>query len=107
MPVIVLSVRDDEQDKVRALNEGADDYITKPFSIEEMLARVRVALKHAGRKTISSILTAGDLEVDLSKRLVKRQGRTVKLIPAEFKLLEYLICNPGKICSYSNLLHHI
>jgi len=108
MPIIVLSVRGDEHDKVRALNEGADDYITKPFGIEELLARVRVALKHAaGHEVASSVLTAGDLEVDLSKRLVKRQGRIVKLTPTEFKLLEYLICNPGKVFSHSDLLHNV
>ena len=73
-PIIILSVRGDEKDKVRALDEGADDYITKPFGIEELLARIRVALRRStGEVVVAPIFTAGDLEVDRSKRLVKRQ----------------------------------
>ena len=88
MPIIILSVRGDEKDKVRALDEGADDYVTKPFGIEELLARIRVALRHsAGVTTAVPVFTAGGLEVDLSKRVVKRRGKIIKLTGTEYQLL--------------------
>jgi len=108
MPIIILSVREGEKDKVRALDEGADDYVTKPFGIEELLARIRVALRRsAGITTTAAILTAGDLEVDLSKRVVKRGGQSVKLTPTEYELLAYLVSNCGKVVTHEELLRNV
>lgn len=108
MPIIILSVRGDEKDKVKALDEGADDYITKPFGIEELLARIRVALRRSkGPTIVAPLFTAGDLEVDLSKRLVKRRGQLVKLTQSEYELLAYMVSNPGKILTHTELLHKV
>ena len=108
MPIIILSVREGEKDKVRALDEGADDYVTKPFGIEELLARIRVALRRSvGVTTGAAIFTAGDLEVDLSKRVVKRGGQTVKLTPTEYELLAYLVSNCEKVLTHEELLHNV
>lgn len=108
MPIIMLSVRDDELDKVRALDEGADDYVTKPFGIEELLARIRVALRRS--KNASSpgpAFVAGDLEVDFSNRVVKRRGKVLKLTPTEYELLTYLVSNRGKVVSHRQILHSV
>jgi len=108
MPIIILSVRGDERDKVRALEEGADDYVTKPFGIEELIARVRVALRRsAGPAIAAPVFTAGDLEVDLSRRVVKRKGQIVKLTRTEYELLAYLIANHGKVLTHKELLHNV
>jgi len=108
IPIIVLSVREDEKDKVRALDEGADDYVTKPFGIEELLARIRVALRRsAGTTTAVPVFTAGDLEFDFSKRVVKRQGQMVKLTRTEYELLAYLVSNCGKVLTHKELLHNV
>jgi two-component system KDP operon response regulator KdpE len=108
MPIIILSVRGDEKDKVRALDEGADDYITKPFGIEELLARIRVALRRSSG-VISDVpkFTAGDLEVDLSRRVVKRRGEVLKLTRTEYELLAYLVSNHGKVLTHRELLHNV
>jgi len=108
MPIIILSVRGDERDKVRALEEGADDYVTKPFGIEELIARVRVALRRsAGPAIAAPVFTAGDLEVDLSRRVVKRKGQIVKLTRTEYELLAYLTINHGKVLTHKELLHNV
>lgn len=108
IPIIILSVREDERDKVRALNEGADDYVTKPFGIEELLARIRVALRHSAGSTIATpIFTAGDIEVDLSNRVVKRRGQTIKLTRTEYELLAYLVSNCGKVVTHKELLNNV
>jgi two-component system KDP operon response regulator KdpE len=108
MPIIILSVRGDEKDKVRALDEGADDYVTKPFSVEELLARIRVALRHSSSvPAVSPLFTAGDLEVDLAKRVVKRKGQPVKLTSTEYQLLAYLVANHGKVLTHKELLHNV
>ena len=108
MPIIILSVRGDEKDKVKALDEGADDYITKPFGIEELLARIRVALRRFKSPTIvAPLFTAGDLEVDLSKRLVRRRGQLVKLTQSEYELLAHLVSNCGKVLTHAELLHKV
>jgi len=108
MPIIILSVRGDEKDKVRALDEGADDYVTKPFGIEELLARIRVALRHSSGTTNDvPIFTAGELEVDLSKRIVKRNGQIIKLTRTEYGLLAYLASNCGKVLTHRELLHNV
>jgi len=108
MPIIILSVRGDEKDKVKALDEGADDYITKPFGVEELLARIRVALRRSrGPTIVAPLFTAGDLEVDLSKRLVRRRGQLVKLTQSEYELLAHLVSNCGKVLTHAELLHKV
>jgi two-component system KDP operon response regulator KdpE len=106
--IIILSVREDEKDKVKALNEGADDYVTKPFGIEELLARIKVALRHsAGSTTSASVFTARDLEVDLSQHVVKRRGEIIKLTRTEYELLAYLVSHHGKVLTHKELLHNV
>jgi two-component system KDP operon response regulator KdpE len=108
-PVIVLSVRDNERDKVTALDKGADDYLTKPFSIQELLARIRVALRHSiqahGSKNV--IVKAGPLTIDLAGHLVTRDGVEVKLTATEFKLLAYLASNAGRVLTHQSILAHV
>ncbi len=108
-PIIILSVREDEKDKVRALNEGADDYVTKPFGVEELLARIKVALRHyTGTTTsVAPIFTAGDLEVDMSRHVVRKQGKIVKLTRTEYELLAYLVSNCGKVLTHKELLNNV
>jgi len=108
MPIIILSVREDEADKVRALDEGADDYVTKPFGIEELLARIRVALRRsAGVRAVIPVFSAGGLEVDFSKQLVKRRGEIVRLTRTEYELLAYLVSHCGKVLTHRELLHNV
>ncbi|MBL7119234.1 MAG: response regulator transcription factor [Dehalococcoidia bacterium] len=108
MPIIILSIREDEADKVRALDEGADDYVTKPFGIEELLARIRVALRRsAGVITVIPVFSAGGLEVDFSKQLVKRRGEIVRLTRTEYELLAYLVSHCGKVLTHRELLHNV
>ncbi len=108
MPIIILSVRGDEKDKVRALDEGADDYITKPFGVEELLARIRVALRRSASTTTDiPKFNAGELEVDFSKRVVKRRGQIVKLTRTEYELLAYLVSNCGKVLTHREILHNV
>jgi len=108
MPIIILSVRGDDSDKVRALNEGADDYITNPFSVEELLARIKVALRHAGNQEIPQpVFRAGNLEVNFPCHTVKHSGQVVKLTPTEFRLLEYMVANCGKVFTHADLLHNV
>ena len=106
VPIIVLSVRDDEGAKVRALDQGADDYLTKPFGIEELLARIRVGLRHAARAQGAPlvIVKARSLEIDLSQYKVLKGGVEVKLTGTEFKLLAYLIANAGRVLTHRSLL---
>jgi two-component system KDP operon response regulator KdpE len=109
VPIIVLSVRDSERDKVAALDKGADDYLTKPFGIEELLARIRVALRHStqaqGNKEV--VITAGPLAVDLARHVVTRDGDEVKLTATEFKFLAYLAANAGRVLTHQNILTHV
>lgn len=106
-PIIVLSVRGAEADKVRALDLGADDYLTKPFGLEEMLARVRVGLRHASRAASESVFRSGGLEVDLERRLVSVAGKTVHLTPTEYALLAALVGRPGAVLTDRALLHRV
>ncbi|MBP7689360.1 MAG: response regulator [Thermoflexales bacterium] len=109
VPIIVLSVRDNERDKVAALDKGADDYLTKPFGIEELLARIRVALRHAARAQGSPhpIVTAGPLAIDLVQHIVTRDGVEVKLTATEFKLLAYLAANAGRVLTHQAILTNV
>ena len=105
VPIIVLSVRGEEQSKVEALDAGADDYITKPFGIDELLARIRAALRRApSLDSATTVLEVGDFHVDLEARLVSVQGRDVHLTPKEYDLLIYLLRHPGKVLTHRTLL---
>ena len=108
-PIIILSVRDSERDKVSALDMGADDYLTKPFGIEELLARVRVALRHSVRMqgTQSKIVNAGSITIDLAFHIVKRGEEEVKLTGREYKLLAYLASNHGRVLTHQSILTHV
>ncbi len=108
-PIIVLSVRDGERDKVAALDKGADDYLTKPFGIEELLARVRVALRHSAQKqgAQSKIVKAGDLTIDLVWHIVKRGEDEVKLTGTEHKLLAFLAANHGRVLTHQSILINV
>lgn len=106
VPIIVLSARGKEKDKVTALDEGADDYLTKPFSIGELMARVRVALRHsrANASVELAAFDAGDLQVDFSSRLVTLKGVEVRLTQIEYKLLAILCRHAGKVVTQKQLL---
>ena len=108
-PIIVLSVKDSEHDKVAALDQGADDYLTKPFGIEELLARLRVALRHSvqAQGSRDTVINAGPLVVDLSRHVVTRDGAEVKLTATEFKLLAYLAANAGRVLTHHSILTHV
>jgi len=108
-PIIVLSARDQEQVKVTALDLGADDYITKPFGVNELLARVRTALRHASRTNESgeSVFTLGDLTVDIGRRQVFVSGKEIHLTPIEYKLLTTLIRYAGRVMTHRQLLKEV
>ncbi len=105
-PIIILSVRDSEHDKVAALDKGADDYLTKPFGIQELLARVRVALRHSAGSTGTqpSVIKAGPMTIDLAWHTVTRLGQEVKLTATEFNLLAYLASNRGRVLTHQSIL---
>lgn len=108
VPVIVLTVRDGQAQKVAALDAGADDYVTKPFGMEEVLARVRAALRRSVREEASSpVRTFGTLEIDLAKKLVTRSGHQVRLTRTEYGLLEAMVGNPGKLLTHHWLLSSV
>jgi two-component system KDP operon response regulator KdpE len=110
-PIIVLSARTDSTDKVQALDRGADDYVTKPFGVEELMARLRAAVRRAtatvGAGQADVPLQAGELTIDLAAKIVCRDDRQVRLTPTEWSILELLARNTGKLVSRSELLHHI
>lgn len=110
VPIIVVSARGREQDKVGALDAGADDYLTKPFGIGELLARVRVSLRHAaavGANNAQPVFATGDLHVDLLRRQVSVDGRAVHLTPTEFRLLATLVKNAGMVLTHQQLLREV
>lgn len=109
MPVIVISARGREEDKVKALDAGADDYLTKPFGVSELLARLRVALRHAVRAQApaDAVITLGDLKVDLSARQVFLKGAEVRLTPTEYKLLALLVRDAGRVLTHRQLLKEV
>jgi two-component system, OmpR family, KDP operon response regulator KdpE len=106
MPIIVLTVRDAEQDKVTALDMGADDYLTKPFSTGELLARLRAALRNLSWRTAHSeaVLNFGGLQIDRARRLVTLAGQEVKLTPTEYQLLSLLATSAGKVLTHQHIL---
>jgi two-component system KDP operon response regulator KdpE len=106
VPIIVLTVRNDEQEKVTALDLGADDYLTKPFGMDELLARLRVALRNAAWRTNneSAALTFGELQIDRIRRLVTLAGEEVKLTPTEYQLLTLLAGSAGRVLTHQHIL---
>lgn len=107
IPIIILSVREQEQDKIRALDAGADDYITKPFGMGELLARIRVALRHVAKTEDEPVLTFGELTVDLAHRRVTLKGEDLKLTPTEYEILKYLALQAGKVVTHKQLLRAV
>ena len=106
-PVIVLTVRDSDRDKVIALDSGADDYLTKPFSTDELMARIRVAIRHAAPPEELQVFQSGDLKVDLTRRIVTVKGDAVKLTPTEYALLRLLIQHAGKVLTHRQILREV
>jgi two-component system, OmpR family, KDP operon response regulator KdpE len=109
VPIIVLSVRDNEKDKVAALDKGADDYLTKPFGIEELLARIRVALRHSeqsiGNK--QSVIKAGPILIDLARHVVTSNAEEIRLTATEFKLLAYLAAHSDRVLTHKAILTQV
>jgi two-component system, OmpR family, phosphate regulon response regulator PhoB len=104
IPIIILTARGEESERIRGLATGADDYIVKPFSVPELIARVNALLRRAAPEKVSDILSFGDLEMDRERRRVSRAGRAVELGPTEYRLLEYLMERPGRVFSREQLL---
>jgi two-component system KDP operon response regulator KdpE len=104
MPILVLSAVGDEVDKVRALDAGADDYVTKPFGPRELIARLEAALRRASPETDQPVLRADGLELDVASHAVRREGADIHLTPIEFDLLKALMTNPGRLMTHSTLL---
>jgi two-component system KDP operon response regulator KdpE len=109
VPVVVLSARTDESDKVAALDAGADDYLTKPFGMGELLARVRAALRRSSRRGEEgeTVVTFGDVRVDLVNRVVTRAGVAVHLTPIEYRLLTFVTTQPGKVLTHRQILREV
>jgi two-component system KDP operon response regulator KdpE len=110
MPIIVLTARDREGDKIAALDAGADDYVTKPFAVGELLARIRVALRHARAMAAGDpdpVLVVDAIRVDLAAHEVTVDGEPVRLTPIEFRLLALLACNAGKVLTHKHILHEV
>jgi two-component system KDP operon response regulator KdpE len=107
VPIIVLSVREGETDKIGALDAGADDYLTKPFSMGELLARIRVALRHAAGSEDEPVLTFPDLVIDLARRVVLLKGSELKLTPTEYEILKYLSLHAGRVVTHGQLLRAV
>ncbi len=107
IPVLILSARRSVDDRVRGLQAGGDDYLTKPFAFSELLARVQALVRRASRTPEQTVLTAGDLSLDLLTRKVTRAGVSIDLRPREFALLEYLLRNAGRVVSKTMILSHV
>ena len=108
MPVLFLTARDDTQDKITGLTVGGDDYVTKPFSLEEVVARIRAVLRRTHATPVDdAVLRFADLELDDDSHEVRRGGRVIDLSPTEFKLLRYLMLNPGRVLSKAQILDHV
>ena len=107
VPVIVLSVRDREDDKIAALDAGADDFVTKPFSSGELLARLRTTLRRSQPQSAEAVFRSGNFEVDLAARIVRKNGEEVKLTPTEYSLLRLLVVHAGKVITHRQLLTEV
>jgi two-component system KDP operon response regulator KdpE len=106
-PIIILSVRGSESDKIAALDAGADDYLTKPFGVGELLARLRAALRRTAKTTSEPVFSSGSLKVDLVRRLVTVSGQEVQLTPNEYELLRVLVTHAGKVLTHRHLLREV
>jgi two-component system KDP operon response regulator KdpE len=106
-PIIILSVRGQEADKIAALDAGADDYVVKPFGVGELLARMRAALRRSSQSNAEPVFTSDDLTVDLTRRVVMTAGREVQLTPTEYELLRVLVTNAGKVLTHHQLLRQV
>ncbi|MCE9603532.1 MAG: response regulator [Planctomycetia bacterium] len=106
-PIIILSARDQEKQKIEALDGGADDYVSKPFGVGELLARMRNALRHVNRAGEAAEVQIGDLRIDLAARLVHRSDRQIHLTPLEYKLLTTLVKNSGRVLTHRALLRDV
>ena len=104
MPIIMLTARGEESERIRGLATGADDYIVKPFSVPELIARVNALLRRAAPEKVTEVLSFADIEMDRERRRVSRAGRAVDLGPTEYRLLEYLMERPGRVFSREQLL---
>jgi len=104
IPIILLTARSEESDRIRGLTTGADDYVVKPFSLPELMARVRAILRRTHPERIASVLTVGDIELDRDSHRVTRGGKAIHLGPTEFRLLEFLMQSPGRVFSRAQLL---
>jgi len=107
IPIIVVSVREQESDKIAALDAGADDYLTKPFGAGELMARIRVALRRSAQPDSQVVFTSDDLTVDLSSRTVSVDGREISLTPTEYDILRALVQHAGKVLTHSQLLRTV
>jgi two-component system KDP operon response regulator KdpE len=106
-PIIILSVREQETDKIQALDAGADDYLTKPFGVGELTARIRVAMRHAAPAENQPVFVKGGLTVDQARRLVMVKGNEVALTPTEYDLLKLLIRHAGKVITHNQILRQV
>jgi two-component system, OmpR family, response regulator len=106
-PVLFLTARDGTEDTVRGLTLGGDDYVTKPFALEEIVARVQALLRRSGQRTTSDKLSLADLEMDDDAHLVRRAGERIELSATEYKLLRYLLANAGRVLSRAQILDHV
>ncbi len=104
LPIIMLTARGEEGERIRGLATGADDYVVKPFSIPELMARIKAILRRSKPELVASVLTAGDIELNRETHRVRRSGREVHLGPTEFRLLEFLMQSPGRVFSREQLL---
>jgi two-component system KDP operon response regulator KdpE len=107
IPIIILSVRGSENDKIAALDAGADDYLTKPFGAKELLARIRVAWRHQAHPTEESVFTNGELMVDLTNRVIKAAGDVVQLTPTEYDILKVLVNHAGRVLTHRQILQKV
>ena len=104
LPIIMLTARGEESERVRGLSTGADDYIVKPFSVPELIARVRALLRRSSPERVADVLTIGDIELDRERKRVSRGGREIDLGPTEFRLLEFFMERPGRVFSREQML---
>lgn len=107
VPIVILSVRGEDNDKIAALDAGADDYLTKPFSVGELLARIRAALRRSGPDADEPVFTTGQLEIDLPRRLVKLNKNEVQMTPNEYNILRLLVANAGRVLTHHQLLTRV
>jgi two-component system KDP operon response regulator KdpE len=105
VPILILSVQDQEKDKIAALDAGADDYLTKPFAVGELMARMRVAIRHANKPANEPIFESGNLIVDLANRVVAINAQEISLTPTEYELLRILVLNAGKVLTHHQIIH--